>query len=140
MHTERHAGKRPRGHRPGASDSCLQGQHWTFGIFIHKDVDQVVQQPLDGQVIAKIWKEPRCPSVGDWIALTGEAQRVERSPFRRSGHMLGLQVWFQVRGSTEGSPLMFLSHIDVSVPLCLPSSSLSKMKNKSNKNKNANGI
>ena len=39
----------------------------------------------------------------------------------QSGHVTGLQVQFPVRVHMRGNQLMFLSHVDVSLPLFIPS-------------------
>ena len=51
----------------------------------------------------------------------GVIPQSERSPVKfRTGHAPGLRVWFLVGVHTRGNQLMFLSHIDVSLPLFLP--------------------
>ena len=77
-------------------------------------------------VIAKLCRQPRCPLRDEWIALATVAQLV--------GVILqteGLWVQFSVREHalvvglvpvvlhTEDNQLMFLSHMDVSLPLFL---------------------
>ena len=62
-----------------------------------------------------------------WLSGLGVVPQNEKSGqlLFRSGHMPGLQVRSPVGVHREGSQLMFLSHIDVSFPLFLPSLPLS---------------
>ena len=64
-----------------------------------------------------------------FIALTGVGSvdwASSRKPKRRqlcsdAGHLPGLRAGSPARGLQEATPLMFLSHIRVSLPLFLPS-------------------
>ena len=67
----------------------------------------------------------QCDSV-TWVCpARGKVGSVIPDP---SGHVPGLPVWSPVGVRTRGSQALFLSHADVSLPLFLPSSSLSKNK------------
>ena len=57
-----------------------------------------------------------CDSVGGVLPRKPKGSQFNS----RSGHMPGLRVWSPVRVCARDNPQMFLSHMDVSLPLFLP--------------------